>query len=332
MLRAPPSSAQWGMSLCRRGSHAHNRCHAWWTWKAWTTAPALPEMNKDIAIVGVGNMGGGMAARLLGLGWKLRVRDLVPERVDVPVRDGAVAARSPAEAAAGAQALIVCVVDAQQAQDVLFGPDGAAAAMQPGRAVLLCPTISPQDVEALAAGLARHGLAAIDAPMSGGPARARDGSMSLMVACEDAVFEAHRPLLEALSSRLFRVGVRPGDGARTKLVNNLLAAINLAGAAEALALAQRLGLDPARTLDVIEQSSGQSWIGSDRMRRAIAGDFEPRAHVTLLQKDTRLALQAASAAGFAGLLGPVAHEAFNRAADAGWAQLDDAALIKLFRP
>jgi L-threonate 2-dehydrogenase len=146
------------------------------------------------------------------------------------------------------------------------------------------------------------------------------------------VFEANRPLLDTLSSRLFRVGTRAGDGARTKLVNNLLAAINLAGAAEAIALAQRLGLDATRTLDVIAQSSGQSWIGTDRMRRAIAGDFEPRAHVTLLQKDTRLALEAASAAGFSGLLGPVAHEAFDRAVQAGWAGLDDAALIKLFQP
>ena len=81
--------------------------------------------------------------------------------------------------------------------------------------------------------------------MSGGPLRARDGSMSLMVACADAVYERWHGLLADLSSRLFHVGTRPGDGARTKLVNNLLAAVNLAGAAEAMALAQRIGLDPA---------------------------------------------------------------------------------------
>jgi putative dehydrogenase len=97
---------------------------------------------------------------------------------------------------------------------------------------------------------------------------------------------------------VFRISQRPGDGARTKLVNNLLAGINLVGAAEVLALAARMGLDLGTTLDVIEQSSGQSWIGSDRMRRAIAGDYAPRAHVTLLQKDTRLAMEAATAAGF----------------------------------
>ena len=124
---------------------------------------------------------------------------------------------------------------------------------------------------------------------------------------------------------------RMGDAARTKLVNNLLTGINLVGAAEALALARRLGLDPGFTLDVIEQSSGQSWIGSDRMRRAIAGDLAPRAHVTLLEKDTRLAVQAARAAGFAGPLGERAAGVFEQAHAAGMADLDDAALLQLLR-
>ena len=107
---------------------------------------------------------------------------------------------------------------------------------------------------------------------------------------------------------MFRIGARPGDGARTKLVNNLLAGINLAGAAEAMALAERLGLDPARTLDVIEQSSGQSWIGSDRMRRAIAGDFAPRAHVTPAAKGHAAGAGGRRGRRLRGPLGPVAHE------------------------
>jgi putative dehydrogenase len=288
-------------------------------------------MGGTAGIVGVGNMGGGMAGRLCDRGWRVQACDLVASRVQACVTQGAHAAASPAEAAAGADALIVCVVDAHEMDEVLFGPAGAAAALAPGSAVLLCPTIAPGDVERMAAALANHGLQAIDAPMSGGPARARDGSMSLMVACDHAVFDARRELLQTLSSKVFHVGTKRGDGARTKLVNNLLAGINLAGAAEALALAERLGLDAARTLEVIEQSSGQSWIGSDRMRRAIAGDFAPRAHVTLLQKDTRLALEAARAAGFRASLGTPAHEAFNRAVAAGDAQLDDAALLRLFR-
>ena len=151
--------------------------------------------------------------------------------------------------------------------------------------------------------------------------------MSLMVACPEHVFVRQAGLLQAMSSRVFRISERLGDGTRTKLVNNLAAAINLLGAAESTALAQSLGLDPARTLDVIEQSSGQSWIGSDRMRRAIGGDFQPRAHMTLLEKDTGLALQAAAQAGFAGPLGAATHESFAAASAAGLADLDDAALL-----
>ena len=286
-------------------------------------------MKPAIGVVGVGNMGGAMAAHLLEQGWPVQVCDIDAAKVRNLEALGATGRGDAAQAVAGCAALIVCVVDADQTRDVLFGRGGAAAAMRQGQAVLLCPTIAPQDVEDIAARLAGCGITAIDAPMSGGPARARDGSMSLMVACADADFERQRALIEALSRNVFRIGPRPGDGARTKLVNNLLAAINLAGAAEALAMAQRMGLDPARTLEVIEQSSGQSWIGSDRMRRAIAGDYEPRAHVTLLQKDTRLAVEAAGDAGFSGPLGAAARDVFARAAAAGLAHLDDAALFKL---
>jgi len=136
-------------------------------------------------------------------------------------------------------------------------------------------------------------------------------------------------LLDALSSKVFNISEKPGDAARTKLVNNLLAGINLVGAAEALALAAKLGLDLAKTLAVIEQSSGQSWIGSDRMRRALVGDYAPRAHVTLLEKDTRLALVCAAAVGFEGPLGTAASSVFAQAHAAGFADYDDAAVFKL---
>jgi 3-hydroxyisobutyrate dehydrogenase len=285
-----------------------------------------------VGIVGVGNMGGGMAAHLLAQGWRVRVHDIDRAKVDALVAGGAISCRSAAEAADGVPLLIVCVVDAAQSRDVLFGAGGAAAAMARGTAVMLCPTIAPADTEQIAAQLAALGIATIDAPMSGGPARARDGSMSLMVACAEGVFEANRALIDAVSRKVFRIGERVGDGARTKLVNNLLAAINLAGAAEAMALAQRMGLDLATTLDVIEQSSGQSWIGSDRMRRAIEGDYAPRAHMTLLAKDTRLALEAARGSGFEAPLGGLASAVFARAVDAGLAGLDDAAVFKLAAP
>jgi 3-hydroxyisobutyrate dehydrogenase len=280
-----------------------------------------------IGIAGIGNMGLPIARRLGEGGYSVTVHDIDPARV-------ALAAPLPtatdaASLAAGCDVLIVVVVDAAQTEAVLFGPRGAAPALGAGKAVLLCPTIGPADTERFAAALAARGVDAIDAPMSGGPARARDGSMSLMVACGDDVFARHEPLLRAMASRLFRVGSRAGDGARTKLVNNLLAAVNLAGAAEALALAASLGLDPARTLDVIEQSSGQSWIATDRLRRALAGDREPRAHTSLLAKDSALALEMARQIDREPALGTVAAAAFARACAGGRAADDDSCLYDL---
>lgn len=269
-----------------------------------------------IGVVGIGNMGLAMAQRLVDLGHAVTVCDLDPTRA--PLVPQAAVAATPA-AMAGCELVIVAVVDAAQTRDVL-----AALALPAGATVMLCPTIAAGDVEAFAADLAARGLGCIDAPMSGGPARARDGTMSLMVACDDARFARWQPLLAQLASRLFRVGATPGDGARTKLVNNLLAAVNLAGACEVMALAERWGLDPAKTLDVIEQSSGQSWIGSDRLRRAIAGDPTPRAHVALLAKDSALAI--AAAGGAAPALGSAAAALFRQALDAGLAREDDGAL------
>ena len=280
-----------------------------------------------VAIVGVGNMGAGMATRLLSLGWPLHVHDVDAARVSALASLGAQPAANAAQAVRQAQALIVCVVDAAQSAEVLFGVQGAAPAMQPGQLVMLCPTLAPEETQALASRLAEQGLLVLDAPMSGGPLRARDGSMSLMVAGADQAFSQYGALLNALSSKVFRISDRVGDGARTKLVNNLLAGINLVGAAEALAMAQRLGLDPTQTLGVIEQSSGQSWIGSDRMTRALAGDWAPRARMALLEKDTRLAVQAAHAAGFDGPLGLATRDVFAQASAAGLQDLDDAALL-----
>ncbi|QTN27368.1 NAD(P)-dependent oxidoreductase [Rhodoferax sp. AJA081-3] len=282
----------------------------------------------QVGIVGVGNMGGAMAQRLGSLGWAPWVHDLDAAKLEGLKPFGALAPADIQHAASNSVATIVCVVDAAQTRDVLFGPQGIAAHLQPGHVVLLCPTVAPEDVEAIAAQLAGFGVDAIDAPMSGGPARARDGSMSLLVAGADAVVARCEPLLQALSNKVFRISTRPGDGARTKLVNNLLAGINLVGAAEVLALARRMGLDLARTLNVIGQSSGQSWIGTDRMRRAITGDLAPRAHMSLLAKDTRLAQQAAQSVGFEGPLGPLAAQVFAAALDAGLADLDDAALLQ----
>lgn len=288
---------------------------------------ALP----PVAIMGVGNMGGGMARNLLAKGVVVHVCDIDADKTQALLALGARVAACPAQLAGVAALYIVCVVTAAQVNDVLWGEQGLAAQLQPGDTVMLCPTIAPEDTEAVAARLAEHAVATLDAPMSGGPQRAALGTMSLMVAGADAVIERHQALLNALANPVFRISQRVGDGARTKLVNNLLAGINLVGAAEALALAERMGLDGGRTLQVMAASSAQSWIASDRMPRALAGDWTPRAHMTLLEKDTGLAQQMALKAGYVGPLGPGAAAVFAQASAAGLAELDDAAVLRHLR-
>ena len=300
-----------------------------------------------IGVIGAGCMGLAIVQRLRATGHAVRVRDIDPAREALAAAEGAVVDPSAAALARHCPVVLVVVVDGAQVHEVLFGAagvvqglaqgaaqdvvqgvaQGMAQPVPPPRTVLLCPTIAPADTEAAAAGLAAAGIAAIDAPMSGGPARARDGTMSLMLAGDPALLARHETLLATLAAQRVVVGSRIGDGARTKLVNNLLATINLAGAAEALALARHLGLDPATTLDVIERSSGQSWIGSERLRRALAGDLAPRAATALLAKDSALALAMAQQAGLALHIGPVAAGAFAAACRAGLATADDASLL-----
>ncbi|PVE06823.1 NAD(P)-dependent oxidoreductase [Limnohabitans sp. Rim28] len=288
----------------------------------------------SVVVVGAGNMGGAMLARLRDLAWTVGVHDTDAQAQAKAVAEGALPFASPLQAVrslAPDGVMLIAVVDAAQTEAVLWGAGGAGGDLKPGQTVMLCPTLGPKTVQDQAERLAQRGVDCMDAPMSGGPLRARQGSMSLMVACSEPVWQRSQDLLQALSQQVFRVGVRAGDGARTKLVNNLLAAVNLAGAAEALALAERLGLEPAVTLSVIEASSGQSWIGSDRMRRALVGDFEPRAHVSLLAKDTGLAISAADEVAYDPPLGRLARDLFAQAMAQGWDQLDDAALFQLMR-
>lgn len=283
-------------------------------------------------IVGIGHMGFAMAERLHARGWQVAVRDIDAARERDAARLGMSVCATPADVAAQTGCVIVAVVDAAQVDSVLFDTGGVTRSQaREAGCVMLCPTIAPGDTVRVAAKLADLGIDCIDAPMSGGPAMARAGTMSLLVACADAVYERHRELVETLSTRVFRLGERVGDGACAKLVNNLMAAINLAGAAEAMVLAERLGLDLGRTLDVVEHSSGQSWIGSDRMRRALQGDRAVRARMALLAKDTALAMRAAHDVGLEPALGSLTATLFAQACEQGWRDRDDASLWEHLR-
>lgn len=279
-------------------------------------------------IIGTGHMGGAIAHRLLDRGAQVVVRDIRPQ-VERPLAErGARVAASPAELAGEVDATLVVVVDAAQVDAVLFQEAGAAeAALHPGSVVLLLSTIAPADTIRIAARLAARGIVLLDAPISGGPARARDGSMSMMLAGDEAACARLQPLFDCACGQVFRIGAEPGQAAAMKLVNNLLAAVNLAAAAEALALGRRAGLEPARMLEVIGASSGASWMLADRGARWLAGDELPRARLSILAKDLDLALALAAQRESPAAIGQAAWQPFGEALAAGLAGADDSVLI-----
>ncbi|HYC41531.1 MAG TPA: NAD(P)-dependent oxidoreductase [Noviherbaspirillum sp.] len=283
-----------------------------------------------LGLIGIGAMGMAMAKNLHRNGFSVHVRDIRPEAEAAAREIGMAAWPSPASLAAQADLVIVVVVNAPQIDDVLFGADGLTRVSLQGKCVMLCSTIAPEDSIRIAQRLADHGVATIDAPISGGPARAEAGTMSMMIAGEDAVLRCHAHVLDALSDKQYRISETIGDGARAKLVNNLLAGINLVAGAEALALGMKIGLDPHKLFDVICASSGNSWIFQDRMARALREDFEARAFAHILTKDMTLATAMADKAQYHTPLGDAALDIFRKTVDNGWAELDDAAVIKTY--
>jgi len=278
-------------------------------------------------VIGVGAMGLGAARSLVRAGFTTFVRDIRPEAEAAAAALGAHAAASPAALAQGADVVVVLVVDAVQVEDVLFAADGAARALARGGTVVLCSTVDPEFVESVGERLAPHGIALVDAPVSGGPARAHDGTLTLMAGGTRAALDRCAPVMRAMASRIFEVGA-VGDGARMKLCNNLLAAVHLAAAAESLALAMRSGLDAKVAADVIGASSGASWIVADRLPRAFAGDLAPpRAAARILAKDVTLAAAFARRCGVTAPLADGAQRAFEAIIAAGHGEDDDAVLL-----
>ena len=288
-------------------------------------------MIERVGVIGAGVMGMGIAASALRGGFQVTIRDTDPAREDLARAGGLRVAASPAELAGLCEAIAIVVVDAAQIDAVYRGPSGLLAALAPHHLILLCSTISPVDSARLAADIAATGAAVLDAPISGGPARALAGTMSMMLAGDAQALARAEPLLQAIAGRRFVIGPQPGDAAKAKLVNNLMAGIHLMAGAEAIALAERLGLDPAQMTELISASSGQSWIFDDRMPRALAGDFAPRAQAHVLTKDVRLVNEAAAAAGLELPLGALVRDLLQATCDGGWRTEDDAAALLFYR-
>ncbi len=249
---------------------------------------------RRVGFIGLGIMGGPMAANLLKAGFELTVWNRTPERAAPLAEAGARVASGPAEVAAAAEVTITCVTASRDVEEVTLGPGGIIDGAAPGSIVIDCSTISPETAKRVHERLAERGIAALDAPVSGGDVGAKAGTLAIMVGGEAETFERALPVLAAMGKTIVHVGPA-GAGQVVKLCNQVAGGLNLLAMAEAVTLCRRAGVDPARMLEVVSAGAAGSWMLQHLGPRALAGDFAPGFMVDLMQKDLGLVLEAAHA-------------------------------------
>ena len=286
-----------------------------------------------IGFIGLGAMGSGMAGSLRRAGHALQVFDVRPAVSAAFSANGGKACASTAEAAQGAGVVISVVVNAAQTEAVLFGENGAggcAAAMTPGSIFVMCSTVDPNWSVAMETRLEALGLGYLDAPISGGAAKAASGQMTMMTSGRPHLYDTVGPMLDAMAAKVYRLGERAGAGSKVKIINQLLAGVHIAAAAEAMALGLREGVDADALYEVITHSAGNSWMFENRMAHVLAADYTPLSAVDIFVKDLGLVLDLARASKFPLPLSSTAHQMFMQASTAGFGREDDSAVIKIF--
>ena len=285
---------------------------------------------RNIAIVGLGAMGAAMAKRLVEKQYRVTGFDLNSAAVAALEAAGGHGAGSAAEAAQGAEALIVMVVNADQAEAVLFD-NGALAALGEGAPAIVMATCAPDRIEKMAKRAKEAGHPFIDAPVSGGVPGIEAGTLTIMAAAASDEFDRARPLLTDIGSNLFHIGETPGQGAAMKTVNQLLAGVHIAVAAEGLAFAQRAGIDPRLALEILSGSAASSWMLRDRGPRMIEPGDEVRSAVDIFVKDLGLVLDAGRAMRMGLPLSAAAMQLYLEASGAGLGTKDDSQVIERYR-
>lgn len=281
-------------------------------------------------VIGLGAMGLGVAQSLVRAGLPTGGCDVRQDVLTGFAADGGVACPTPAELARRCPVIVVLVVNAAQTEAVLFGENGAAPHLCKGAVVVASATVAPSFAEGLAARLALSGVMMLDAPVSGGAARAAKGELTMMTSGPDEAYERAQSVLDAIASKVYRIGAAAGLGSKVKIVNQLLAGVHIAAMAEALALALREGVDPAVVYDVITHSAGNSWMFENRAPHILSGDFTPLSAVDIFVKDLGLVLDTARKSAFPLPMSATAHQMFLAASAAGHGREDDSAVIKTY--
>ena len=238
-------------------------------------------------VIGLGSMGLGMAQSMVKRGIKVAGFDINSAAIAKLADAGGSGAASVADVAKNADVLLVVVVNAAQTDMVLFGEKGAAAAMKTGSVIISSATMAPDDARRLAAKAEALGLLYLDAPISGGAAKAALGQLTVMASGTPETFKRARPVLDAIAATVHELGDAAGIGASFKMVNQLLAGVHIAAACEAVTFAKKLGLDLPTVYKVITASAGNSWMFENRVPHILDGDYAPRSAVEIFTKGPR---------------------------------------------
>jgi putative dehydrogenase len=288
------------------------------------------QIPQNIGLIGLGAMGAGMASSLRRAGYNVHVYDIRPEAVSAFTADGGVACDSAESVADACPIVISVLVNADQTEQLLFGAGGIAARMQPDSTFVMCSTVDPNWSVNLEQRLEAMGIGYLDAPISGGAAKAASGEMTMMTAGKPAVYARLNGVLEAMAAKVYRLGDQAGNGSKVKIINQLLAGVHIAAAAEAMALGLREGVAADDLYEVITHSAGNSWMFENRMAHVLKGDYTPLSAVDIFVKDLGLVLDTARATKFPLPLSATAHQMFMQASTSGFGREDDAAVIKIF--
>ncbi len=283
-----------------------------------------------VGVIGLGSMGMGAALNLVQHGHSVIGAELREAARAELVAAGGQAVAKASDLPGGLEALVVFVVNAAQVDSVLFGAEGCLDRLVPGGVVLCCTTVAPEYARSLDARLAERQLRLLDAPVSGGAGAARGGTMTVMASGSAAAFEQAQPVLDAVAGKVWRLGDAAGIGSTIKMVNQLLAGVHIAVAAEAMALGIRAGADPQTLFEVISSSAGSSWMWQNRMPHVLAGDDTPLSAVNIFVKDLGIVLDQARALTFPLPMAASAHQLFLAAAAAGHGGRDDSFVIRFW--
>jgi putative dehydrogenase len=293
----------------------------------------MPESTSSkarVAVIGLGSMGFGMATSLRRKGFDVTGYDVSADAVARFAAEGGKGAKSPAEAAKGADIVVCVVLNAAQTETVMFGKDGVLETLAKDAVFVSSATMDPEVAKRLAKQLEATGRHYLDAPISGGAQRAAQGELTILASGSAAAFAKARPVLDAMAAKLYELGDAAGQGAAFKMINQLLAGVHIAAASEAITFAARQGLDLQKVYEVITASAGNSWMFENRMPNVIAGDYKPRSAVEIFVKDLGIVQDMARNARFPAPLASAALQMFLMASASGMGRDDDASVARLY--